>query len=393
MKLLCHIGRVNLKMPIYADYNSTTPMCTPAKEAMVKVLEVWGNPSSSHQIGRNANRWLQEAREKVARATGVSEHAVVFTSGGSEANTLAIMGSFFHNARPFRLITTGVEHSSVRDTCKLLQSLGGSTLSVAVNREGELDLAAFADLVERAEPNLVSIMVANNETGVIFPIPKIIDICRKVDVALHVDAVQAFGKVPTSFFLGADFISVSSHKIYGPKGIGALLLPTGKQLVSTHYGGAQEIKRRGGTENMLGAVAFGAAAALLSEPPQLSDLESLRDRFEETLLTELPEITIQGSKASRLPNTSNVRFIGIANEILLSAFDLDGLCVSAGSACSSGSISPSPVLLAMGLDPVEAKECVRFSWGRESTVDAVDMAAELVINHVKRIRSRRKATS
>lgn len=386
---LCHIGRTM----IYADYNSTTPLCAPAREALVKALEVWGNPSSSHQVGRVANKWLHEAREKVAAAAGVSEHAVVFTSGGSEANTLAIMGSFFHNARPFRLVTTGVEHSSVRDTCKLLQSLGGSTLSIAVNREGELDIAAFADLVGRAEPNLVSVMAANNETGVIFPIPEIAEICRKADIALHVDAVQAFGKVPASFFAGADFVSVSSHKIYGPKGMGALLLPTGRQLVPTHYGGAQEIKRRGGTENLAGAIAFGAAAGLLSPEGDTGELESLRDRFEEKLLAEIPEVTIQGAKARRLPNTSNVRFIGITNEILLSAFDLDGLCVSAGSACSSGSISPSPVLLAMGLDPIEAKECVRFSWGRDTTADAVDRASELVVSHVKRIRSRRKTSS
>lgn len=358
---------------------------------MQAAFGVWGNPSSSHQVGREAKEHLELARNKIAAAVGVRITDVVFTSGGSEANTLAIAGNFFNESLPFRIVTTGVEHSSVGDTIKWMQKQGTTTFTIPINRSGQLDLAQLAHLLDQASPQLVSIMAANNETGVIFPIPEISKLCKQWNVPLHVDAVQALGKIPAQFWNCADFISISSHKIYGPKGVGALLLPTQHSLVATHYGGSQEIKRRGGTENLLGIVGFGAATEeiyfLLEAAPKRKEL---RDLFESTLKSELDEIAIQGETAERIWNTSNIRFFGISNEILLSALDLDGLCVSAGSACSSGSISPSHVLLAMGLNPVEAKECVRFSWGTATTLADVEKSADIVINHVRRIRERRK---
>lgn len=377
---------------IYADHNATTPLSAPVREAMQSHFEVWGNPSSSHQMGRAATQALHQAREAIARACEVPTSQVVFTSGGSEANTLALMGSLFVQPRPFRFLTTGVEHSSVRDTATWMQSQGASVLHLAVNREGEMDLDQVESLIQSASPELVSVMAANNETGVILPIPEVAAICRRLEVPLHVDAVQALGKLPASHWNGADTVAISAHKIGGPKGVGALLISPHRKLIPTHYGGSQEIKRRGGTENFLGAVGFGAACAHLPNADTLRRIEGHRDRFEERLLAELTEFSIQGARARRLVTTSNIRFFGIASEILLSALDIDGLCVSAGSACSSGSITPSHVLLAMGLSPVEARECVRFSWGAGTTGEQVDRAAELVIHHVKRIRSRRKTS-
>lgn len=376
---------------IYADYNATTPLCTEAKDAVMLGLEEFGNPSSSHKMGQKAQKLLYQAREKVAFAAGVKPEALVFTSGGSEANSLALMGSYFGKTNPFRVVTTGVEHSSVRDTIKWMEGKGASILMLSVNSEGEINLDQVRKILEASEPEIVSIMAANNETGVLFPIPEIATICRELNIPLHVDAVQAFGKVPAETWKDVDFVSISAHKIYGPKGVGALLLPTGKQLVPTHYGGSQEVKRRGGTENLPGILGFGAAAERLTVAETATQIEALRDRFEERLLAQLDAISIQGSGTRRLSNTSNVRFAGISADVLLSALDLDGLYISAGSACSSGSISPSHVLLAMGLLPTEAKECVRFSWGRDSTAAQVDTAADLVVHHVRRIRVRHQS--
>lgn len=373
---------------IYADYNATTPVGQAAQAAVQNALQTWGNPSSAHGVGRRANELLELARRQVAEALEVSPREVVFTSGGSEANSLALLGSYWQHGPDFRLLTSPVEHSSTRDTAKLVQKLGAEIAFCALSPNGELDLAAFQAQLESFKPHLVSLMTANNETGILFPVDQIAEICRQQSIPFHTDAVQALGKMPVGAWTDADFISVSSHKVYGPKGIGALIVRGTRQLVPTHYGGSQEIKRRGGTENILGIAGFGAACANLSKPS--SQLETLRNQFEDKLLSSLESLVIQGGTAKRGPNTSNIRFPGISAEILLSAFDLEGLCVSAGSACSSGSLSPSPVLLAMGLTPQEAKECVRFSWGYQTTEAEVDTAASIVINVVTRIRSRRK---
>ena len=372
---------------IYADYNATTPLGAGAIQAMNRAFEFWGNPSSAHRIGRQANELLESSRRQVAEKAGFLPRDVVFTSGGSEANTLALMGHHF--SRPdSRLLTSRVEHSSLRDTASFLEKNGAAVAYVRILPTGELDWENFLELMRDFKPNLVSLMTANNETGVLFPIPDVVRVCRENEVPFHTDAVQAFGKVQPTFWGDANLVSVSAHKIHGPKGVGALLLRSGMKLVPTHYGGSQEIKRRGGTENMTGIAGFGGAAAVMAGAEAFEPIRQLRDDFEHRML-ELGDVSVQGQTAPRLPNTSNLRFQGIPAEIMLGALDLEGVCVSAGSACSSGSISPSHVLLEMGLPPSEAKECVRISWGISTTAQDVETVGTLISNAVKRIRTRR----
>lgn len=374
---------------IYADFNATTPLGSPARSRMGQAMETWGNPSSTHRVGRQALELMENARAEVAALVGVDPKEVVFTSGGSEANTMALLGSQMQKPG-MRLLTSKVEHSSVRDTVKWLQATGNLVEFVKLRPDGSLDLAAFTEQLAAFRPDLVSLMTANNETGILFPIPEIAEACQKLGIAFHTDAVQALGKLPAAYFNGATLISISAHKIHGPKGIGALIVKRGHQLVPTHYGGSQEIKRRGGTENMVGIAGFGGACAALSTDLSVDQVRGLRDQFESKLRGALDDLTIHGSEIDRLPNTSNIRFAGVAADVLLSALDLDGICVSAGSACSSGSISPSHVLLEMGLEPTAAKECIRFSWGTESTAADIDSVAAVVINHVLRIRARKR---
>ncbi len=377
-------------MAIYADFNATTKVSAAAKQAMEQALEAWGNPSSSHGSGRKALELLEKSRLSVATSLQWDPFEVVFTSGGSEANGNVLLGSYFLQRDGFRLLTSKVEHSSLRDCVELLESLGVEVEYVPVLPSGALDWNAFTQKMAAFKPTLVSLMTANNETGVLFPIPEIATVCKAAGAKLHTDAVQAFGKISPTFFAEADFVSVSAHKIFGPKGAGALRVKKGEKLIATHYGGAQEVKRRGGTENIIGLAGFGAAAAEISQEKDFAAVQTLRDRFEALILKNLTEVSIQGADSLRIPNTSNIRFCGVPNEVLLGALDLEGICVSAGSACSSGSISPSHVLLEMGLSKQEAKECVRFSFGKTTTEEEIDKLGQVVINHVNRVRTRRR---
>jgi cysteine desulfurase len=374
---------------IYADFNATTPLGEGAQSYLKKALEKWGNPSSSHAHGRQANEIIEESRRLVARAASVSALEIVFTSGGSEANTMALFGSYFLNPAKFRLLTTTVEHSSVRDTAGFLERLGVPVDYLPVQRNGVFDGELFNQKIEAFRPTMVSVMAANNETGVIFPLKEISEICKKRKITLHTDAVQTFGKLPPSDWNFCDLISITGHKIFAPKGIGALIIREGTQLVATHYGGAQEVKRRGGTENTLGILGFAGACSDLDPQLGIEKVRNLRDYFEKSLLETLSGVQLNGADVPRIPNTSSIRFEGIPSEVLLGALDLDGISVSAGSACSSGSISPSHVLLAMGLTKQEAKECLRFSWGKTSTLEDIDRVLKSVISHVDRIRKRR----
>jgi len=376
---------------IYADYNATTPLSEGARNWINQAQELWGNPSSSHKVGRKSLELLNKSREAVASLVGVNPNDLVFTSGGSEANTMALLGTAFEIGQGFRLLTSKVEHSSIRDTLPLIEKLGGIVQYIPINPDGQICLAELEKLLGQFRPHLVSLMTANNETGVVFPIPQILELCEKHSAQLHTDAVQGLGKLDSSFYRGAHLVSISAHKIYGPKGAGALLTRKGIKLVSTHYGGSQEIKRRGGTENVLGIAGFGGAAEEMLSQSTPIDLKAIRDHFEKRLAHGLDGISVQGIKEPRIPNTSNIRFKEIASEVLLGALDLDGICISAGSACSSGSISPSHVLLGMGMSEAEAKECVRFSWGRSSSIETVELVAQKVIAHVTRIRARNGA--
>ena len=375
---------------IYADFNATTPLSTVAQSWMARAFELWGNPSSSHSHGRHANEIIEESRVLIARSLGVSSFEVVFTSGGSEANTLALLGSFFLKKPQMRLLTTTVEHSSIRDTAGFLQDQGVPVDYLQVKRSGLFDLEVFERQLNEFRPTLVSVMAANNETGVLFPLKEMFGMCQQRGIILHTDAVQAFGKVSPEEWTFCDLISITAHKISGPKGAGALIVRRGTPLVATHYGGAQEIKRRGGTENVVGILGFGGAASDLPTPDEINNVRVLRDTFEKTLLETLPGVSLNGADVTRISNTSSIRFEGISSEVLLGALDLDGISVSAGSACSSGSISPSHVLLAMGLNKQEAKESLRFSWGKTTTREDVDTVLRAVIKHVTRIRDRKR---
>lgn len=376
-----------MKPAVYADYNATTPVGNAARLAMENTFEAWGNPSSSHSVGRKAREILDRSRAKIAESIGVSPTEVVCTSGGSEANGLALLG-FALSRKGLRCLTSGVEHSSIRDMIPLLVAVGATVQLVDVDREGQLVWPDFLEKLRSFKPHLVSLMTANNETGILFPIGNIAEVCHKNDTYLHTDAVQALGKIPSSDFLSADLISISSHKIYGPKGVGALVVRGGIQLTATHFGGSQELKRRGGTENLPGIAGFaGACDELIADGAP--SLKRLRDRFETSLISLLSDIEIIGKNTPRLPNTSNIRFSQVLSSVLVPALDLDGICVSAGSACSSGSVSPSPALLAMGLTAAEASECLRFSFGRHTTESEIDEISTRVIQHVKRVRERR----
>ena len=355
---------------------------------MTKAMELWGNPSSTHALGRQANELLEDSRSKIARVLNVSPSTIVFTSGGSEANTAALLGCFFQHQKDFKLLVSPVEHAAVSNTCELIEKLGGEVRYLKVKPTGKLDFEDFQKQLDTFQPTLVSCMAANNETGVIYPIKKMVEDCRGKKILFHCDAVQALGKINPNEWKMADMVCISGHKIFGPKGIGALIVRTGIKLVRMNYGGSQEIKRRGGTQNMIGIVGFAAAAEKLCTSEELQKLEGLRNRFEKTLKEKFPDMTIQGEGAPRVPNTSNLRFPGISGEILLSAFDLDGLCVSAGSACSSGSVSPSRVLLAHGLSDQQARECMRISWCSKTTDKEIDEAIDIITRHVTRIQKR-----
>ena len=257
---------------IYADFNATTPLCPGAIDMLLKAQDNWGNPSSAHRIGRRANELLETSRAMLAQSCGVEGKEVVFTSGGSEANTLALMGSHFLNRDGFRLVTSRVEHSSIRDTVALLEEQGAKVEFAKVRSNGELDWEHFEGIVREFRPHLVSLMAANNETGVLYPIPRVASLCAELGIAFHTDAVQAFGKIPPSHWTQADLISISAHKIHGPKGVGALIVRRGRKIVPTHYGGSQEIKRRGGTENISGIAGFGGACRELPGEAVLGEI-------------------------------------------------------------------------------------------------------------------------
>ncbi len=382
-------AKVTAHMPhnIYADYNATTPLCSGAKTNMMKAFEIWGNPSSAHQLGRAATQLLEECRRQVAETTDVLPEEVVFTSGGAESNTICLLGSRYLG-KDFRMVSSGLEHASVRGACDFLVQTGGELKRIKAKRDGSLDLEGLDKLLSEFKPHLVSLMAANNETGVIFPVADISRICKAHKVILHTDAVQAFGKTPASLWNMADLISISAHKVGGPKGVGALIVRGGHKLVCTHFGGSQELKRRGGTQNMVGIAGFAGACKDLPSEETLATVEKTRNAFEAKLKGALKNVHFQGSSLKRVPTTSNLRTEGVRGELLLGALDLDGICVSAGSACSSGSLTPSHVLTEMGLNEVEAKECLRFSFSWVSKPQDIDTVADTVIHHVSRIRAR-----
>ena len=375
----------------YLDFNATTPVRPLAVEEMKECLQgPPGNPSSVHRYGQGAARLREIARSRVASAAGTAPERVVFTSGGTEADNLALRGIMdARQSRGRHLVTATTEHEAVLHTSLELGRNGWDVTVLEVDGEGRIDPQAVRAVI-RSDTALVSLMAANNETGVLLDLEAIGTVCRQRGVLFHTDAVQYFGKIPFPFDeLPIDLASISSHKIGGPKGAGALLVRRGIEIHPLFTGGGQERKIRPGTENLPGIVGFGKAAELAAEelPRESRRIRVLRDRLEGGIRTAIPETTVNGEHAERLPNTSNVSFSGIDGHDLLVALDLEGFAVSTGAACHAGAAEPSHVILAMGRTRELASGSIRFSLGWETTDDPIDRLLEILPELVRRMQS------
>jgi cysteine desulfurase len=378
-------------MPFYFDHNATTPVAPEVLETLASCLgEVYGNASSIHYFGQSAKQRMEAARRQLASLIGCQPGSLVFSSGGTEADNMAVLGVVRAAPAAARhAIVSAIEHPAVLGPCEQLEREG-----VVVTRlRAGADCLVDPDDVRRAlrpETVLISIMHANNETGTIQPVAEIARIARSAGVTLHVDGVQALGKIPVQVeALGVDLYSMSAHKLYAPKGVGALYVRKGTALAPIAYGGHHERDRRPGTENVPGIAAFGAAADLAARTlsAESERLATLRDRLENAVLERIPRAGVNGSRARRTPNTANLHFDGIDGEALVIALDLAGFAVSTGAACSSGAIAPSHVLMAMGLSAERARASMRFSLGRSNTEEQVDALVEALAGAVARLRS------
>ena len=380
-------------MRVYLDHNATTPLDPEVLEAMLPYLsERFGNPSSVHSFGREARKALEEARTTVARLIGAAEkEALVFTSGGTEANNFAIKGAAYaYRERGRHLIASAVEHPAVLETLHYLSRDGFDVTLLPVDPEGLLDLEALERAI-RQDTILISLMHANNETGVLFPIADVGRITRERGVLFHTDAIQGFGKVPIDVeALGVDLLSLSAHKLYGPKGVGALYIRPGLRMIPLHHGGHQEQEKRGGTTNVAGVVGLARAAELAHARigEEEERLRFLRDKLEGGILEWIEGVRRNGHPISRLPNTSSLSFEGIDTESLLVGLDLEGIAASSGSACSSGSLKPSHVLKSMGVP--EGWASLRLSLGRGTTEEEIDYVLEVLPILVERLRKASK---
>jgi cysteine desulfurase len=365
----------------YFDYNATTPVSPEVLEAMLPAMtEVYGNASSIHHFGQAARQKLDHARRQVAALLGAAAEEIVFTSGGTEADNLALFGI----ARDGHLITTTIEHPAVLVASAQL----GSVTRIPVDGRGIVDPDAIRRAL-RPDTKLISVMHANNELGVIQPIEEIAKIAAAAGVAMHSDGVQSTGKMPVNVkALGVDLYSLSGHKIYGPKGVGALYVRKGMKLAPVMYGGHHERDRRAGTENVSGAVGLGRAAQWMIDhgPQEWVHEAALRDRLERAVLDRIADAHVNGLGAPRTPNTTNLRFDGIDSDALLIALDLKGFAVSSGSACSSGATEPSHVLLALGLSNEQSRSSVRVSLGRSNTAEQIDLLADALVESVAHLR-------
>jgi cysteine desulfurase len=372
---------------VYFDNNATTPLLPEVFEAMRPYFcEQFGNASSIHHHGQETRAAVERARESVAALVGSRPSEIVFTSGGTEGDNLAIFGMAKAGDH---VITSTIEHHAVLNSCKRLEAMGCDVTYVPVDGGGRVD----PDDVRRAigpQTKLISLMFANNETGVIQPVEAIGKIAAEADVYFHSDGVQAAGKVAIDVNqIGCDMLSISGHKMHAPQGIGALYVRKGTILQPMLYGGSHERSRRAGTENVPGIVALGKAAELAKkgfDDGSVARLSAMRDRIEATILESVEATGVNGLGAPRVPNTTNIYFDFIEGEALVIALDLKGLAVSTGAACSSGAIEPSHVLTAMGLPADRARASLRFSLGKQNTADEVDFALNLIPPTVARLR-------
>jgi cysteine desulfurase len=383
---------------IYLDYNATTPLCAPALEAMQPFLERhYGNPSSVHAAGREARAGVDDARDRLAVLLGAKPHELVFVSSGTESNNLAVLGlAHAHRDRGCHLICASAEHHAVLHAFEHLGKREAFEVTfLPVGDRGRVD----ADELKRAIRNdttLVSIMTANNETGVLQPMEELADLCDDRGVLLHSDMVQSFGKVETRLGeSGLAAASFAAHKFHGPKGAGLLYLRAGLPIEAVQFGGAHENQRRPGTENVPAIAGMAAAAEwTLRDRAREQDRESaLRDRLWNHIAGSFPSATQNGDTTNRLANTLNVSFAGLSSETLLMALDLEGICASSGSACMVGSVVASHVLLAMGLPASLASSAIRFSLGHETTEEEVDRAGNIIARIMNRLSSAKSSAS
>jgi len=378
-------------MHIYLDYNSTTPVDRAVLDAMLPFFaEKFGNASSIHSSGQRGRSAVDAARDSVADLIGAKPAEIVFTSGGTEADNLALFGSVAASSHSRKhIITTAIEHHAVLNAAQALEKQGIDVTYVSVGSAGIVDPQDIRHAL-RPDTILISVMHANNELGTIQPIEEIGRIAAKAQVYFHCDAVQSAGKLPLDVNrLGVHFLSISAHKIYGPKGVGALYVRAGTPLEPQFHGGHHERDRRPGTENVPGIVGFGKAAELakLNLEVDATRIENLRDRLEETLLNSLPSVHVNGDRRRRIANTTNLAFTAAGGEALVIALDLQGIACSTGAACSSGAVEPSHVLLAIGLSPDEARSSLRFSLGRATAPAEIDRAIAIIPATVERLRA------
>jgi len=377
---------------IYLDYNATTPVDPAVLEAMLPFFSgEFGNAASIHTTGQKARSAVETAREQVAALINAHPQEIVFTSGGTESDNHAIFGMFNPtNYADANLISTVIEHEAVLNTCQALAARGVTVAYLAANRQGQLDPQHLRDILrEMPDTNLVSAMHANNELGTVQPLEEIGRISAEGDVYFHTDAVQSAGKLPIDVnALQVDLLSLSAHKIYGPKGVGALYIRSGTPLRQFLFGGHHQRGFRPGTENVAGIVGFGKAAELASASLEhnTTRISALRDDLERGLLQRVPQSRINAATAPRTPNTTNILFPGVDGEALLIALDLKGLSCSTGSACSSGAVEPSHVLTAIGLAPAEARSSLRFSLGRYTTHEEIDAVLLAIPQAVEQLR-------
>ena len=374
---------------IYMDNNATTKVADEVIEEMMPYFgQLYGNPSSIHTFGGQVGKKIVEARQRVASLIGCQPEEIIFTSCGTESDNTAIRGALSLSGVKRKIVTTRVEHPAVVGTCRKLENEGYMLVEVGVDKDGNLDMDELRDSIDD-NTAIVSIMYANNETGVIFPIHEIAEFVKSKGILFHTDAVQAVGKIPINLAeSNIDLLSISGHKLHAPKGVGVLYVRKGTRISPFMLGGHQESGKRAGTENVPGIIALGKACQLAGDNivDENTRVKNLRDKLEKAILTSCPDSFVNGNTKDRLPNTTNISFEYIEGEAILLMMNKFGICASSGSACTSGSLEPSHVLRAMGVPFTAAHGSIRFSLSRYNTEQEIDFVAEKMAPIVNRLR-------